>query len=238
MLSLLLVSASVVLGAVAQAVSGIGFVLVCGPLLVAALGPHEGVRLAVLLSLVVNVAVLARTRRAADVPTALLLLLPAAVALPLAALALRHTPDRVAAAVAGASAVAGALALASGLRWRAAEGRLGAVVAGLLSGAMNAAAGIGGPAIALYAANARWPVAAMRSTAQVYFLGLNVVALLSLGLPHQSAPFLAACVLALGVGLAVGTVAAGRVSESAARRLTLTLAAVGGAVVLVRSLLG
>ncbi len=237
MLSLLLVTAAVALGAIAQAVSGIGFVLACGPFLVAVLGPHEGVRLAVLLSLVVNVAVLSRTWRSADVPRALLLLVPAGLSLPLAALALRHTPDRVAAAVAGASALLGALALASGLRWRAAEGRAGAVGAGLLSGAMNAAAGIGGPAIALYATNAGWPVAAMRSTAQVYFLGLNVVALLSLGLPHQSRPFVAACLLALVLGLAVGGLVARRVSEPAARRLTLLLAAVGGAVVLARSLL-
>ena len=65
---------AVLVGAMAQSVSGIGFVLVCGPLLVAALGPDDGVRLAVVLSLTVNVAVLARTWRAAELRTALLLL--------------------------------------------------------------------------------------------------------------------------------------------------------------------
>jgi uncharacterized membrane protein YfcA len=53
----LFAAVAVLVGAVAQSVSGIGFVLVCGPLLVAALGAHDGVRLAVVLSLVVNLAV-------------------------------------------------------------------------------------------------------------------------------------------------------------------------------------
>jgi uncharacterized membrane protein YfcA len=226
---------AVLLGAVAQSVSGIGFVLVCGPLLVAALGPDDGVRLAVVLSLAVNAAVLARTWRQADLRTAILLLLPAAVATPVAARLLRSAPDRLAEGLAGASAVLGATALAVGLRWRSARGRAGAVLAGVVSAAMNVAAGIGGPAIALYAGNADWPATAMRSTAQVYFLGLNVVALASLGIPHVAGGLLAGCVAALVVGLLLGAVVARRLAEPTARRLTLSLAALGGLVVLVRS---
>ena len=57
------VVASVLVGALAQSVSGIGFSLVCGPLLVAALGPADGVRLGVLLSLALNVVLVVRFRR-------------------------------------------------------------------------------------------------------------------------------------------------------------------------------
>ena len=46
---------AVLVGTLAQSISGIGFALVCGPLLVAALGPQDGVRLSVLLSLVLDV---------------------------------------------------------------------------------------------------------------------------------------------------------------------------------------
>lgn len=231
----LLTALAVLAGAVAQSVSGIGFVLVCGPLLVAALGPADGVRLAVVLSLLVNLAVLARTREEAELRPALLLLVPAVVATPLVAWALRSAPERLAAGLAGASAVVGAAALAAGVRWHAARGRVGAVGAGVVSAAMNVAAGIGGPAIALYAGNAGWPATAMRSTAQVYFLGLNVVAVVSLGLPHVGAGLFVACVAALVLGLLAGGAVARRVAESAARRLTLALAAAGGLVVLVRS---
>ncbi len=232
MLTLVLVAGAVAVGAIAQAISGIGFVLACGPLLVALLGPREGVRLAILLSLLVNLVVLSRTRRDADLRTAGLLLIPAALSLPVAAAALRQAPERVAAAVAGGSALVGALALAAGLRWPAATGRAGAVGAGLLSGAMNAAAGIGGPAIALYAANARWPAAAMRSTAQVYFLGLNAVGLVALGLPHEGWGLLVTCFAALLVGLWAGGLLAQRASETHARHLTLGLAGAGGLLVL------
>ncbi|MBK5305192.1 MAG: TSUP family transporter [Frankiaceae bacterium] len=231
-----LTALAVLVGAVAQSLSGIGFVLVCGPLLVAALGPDDGVRLAVVLSLVVNSAMLARTWRDAELRTALLLLAPAALATPLAARLLRSAPDRLAEGLAGASAVVAAAALAIGLRWRAARGRAGAVLAGIVSAVMNVAAGIGGPAIALYAGNADWPATAMRSTAQIYFVGLNVVALVSLGFPHVAGALLAGCVAALAVGLPLGAVVAQRVSEPAARRLTLSLAGVGGLVVLLRSI--
>jgi uncharacterized membrane protein YfcA len=227
---------AVLVGAMAQSVSGIGFVLVCGPLLVAALGPDDGVRLAVVLSLLVNAAVLARTWRDAELRTALLLLVPAAVATPLAARLLRSAPDRLAEGLAGASAVVGAAALAVGLRWRAARGRAGAVLAGVVSAAMNVAAGIGGPAIALYAGNADWPAKAMRSTAQVYFLGLNAVALVSLGLPHVGGGLLLGCAAALVAGLLLGASLVQRVAEPTARQLTLSLAALGGLVVLVRSI--
>jgi uncharacterized membrane protein YfcA len=232
----LLTALAVLVGAVAQSISGIGFVLVCGPLLVVTLGATEGVRLAVVLSLVVNLAVLARTWRRAELRVALLLLVPAAVATPLIAWLLRSASSRLEAALAGASAVLGAAALAAGLRWRAARGRTGAIGAGIVSAAMNVTAGIGGPAIALYAANAEWPATAMRSTAQVYFLGLNVVALASLGWPDVSPGVLVACGAALVAGLLLGAGAARRVAEPVAKRLTLALAAGGGLTVLVRSL--
>ncbi|GAC1440142.1 MAG: sulfite exporter TauE/SafE family protein [Mycobacteriales bacterium] len=227
---------AVLLGAAAQSVGGIGFVLVCGPLLVAALGPADGVRLAVVLSLLVNVAVLARTRKHADLRMALALLLPAAVATPLMAFLLRSAPARLAAGLAGTAAIVGAAALAVGLRWPGARGRPGAVGAGIISAAMNVAAGIGGPAIALYARNADWPVTAMRSTAQVYFLGLNLVALVSLGAPRVHAPLIIGCLAALATGLLLGELVTRWVSEPSARRCTLALAAAGGAAVLARAL--
>lgn len=227
-----LVALAVGLGALAQSVSGIGFALVSGPLLVAALGPADGVRLAVLLSLLVNVAVLSRTARHADLRDALLLLVPAVLATPVLVRLLRGVPERAAEALAGVATVLGATALASGLRWRAAGGSTGAMATGVVSAAMNVIAGVGGPAVALYAVAAGWPASALRSTGQVYFLVLNLVAVASLGLPGVSAGLATGCVVALAGGLAVGSVAAPRVPEHAARRVTLLLAGAGGLVVL------
>jgi uncharacterized membrane protein YfcA len=229
---------AVAAGALAQSVSGIGFALVCGPLLVAALGPTDGVSLAVALSMLVNVAVLARSVRQASLRDALLLAVPAVLATPLLVRLLSRAPERLATVLAGAATVAGAVALGVGLRWHRAGGRAGAVGAGLLSAAMNVVAGIGGPAVALYAANAGWPADAMRSTGQVYFLALNVVALAALGLPEVSGALAAACVTALVAGLLAGGPVAARVPDRAARRTTLALAGLGGLVVLLRAVVG
>src|SRR6476646_11309533 len=61
--TLLLAAIAVAVGAAAQSVSGIGFALVGGPLLFTVFGAREGVRVAVVLSMLVNVGVLAREHR-------------------------------------------------------------------------------------------------------------------------------------------------------------------------------
>lgn len=231
-----LVVLAVAVGALAQSVSGIGFTLVSGPLLITVLGPVQGVRLSVALSLLINLTVLARTRRQASLPDALRLLLPAALATPVLVRLLRTVPERTAQVLAGAAILTAALLLAGGVRWRAAGGRAGAVGAGVVSAAMNVLAGVGGPAVALYATNAGWPAAAMRSTGQLYFLAANLVALAFLGPPQVSGALLAACVVSLAVGLLAGGRLAARVAEARARQVTLALAALGGLVVLAQAL--
>lgn len=229
---------AVALGALAQSVSGIGFSLVCGPLLVAALGPADGVRLAIVLSLGLNLVLLARHRTDLDRRGALLLLVPTALTVPVFAVLLRDLPERPAAALAGGTIVLLTLLLAAGVRWRAARGAAGAAVTGVAAAATTVVASVSGPPVALWAANAGWSADVQRATLQAYFLGVNVVALASLGTPAVPLGLLGACAVALVVGLAVGAPVARFVSERAARRTTLVLAGVGGAVVLLRAVLG
>ncbi len=229
---------AVVLGALAQSVSGIGFVLVCGPLLVAALGPADGVRLAVLLSLLLNVALLTRLWRLVDVPRTLQLLVPGVLATPLLAVGIRSVPARPAAALAGGVVLAGVAVLASGLRWEAARGPGGAAAAGVLGAAGNVVAGVAGPVTALWAANAEWRAEVARASLQAVFLGLNCVALPALGLPDVSGRLLLACLVGMVTGSLLGIPLAHRVGEQGARRTTLGLAAAGGVAVLVRAAVG
>ena len=229
---------AVLVGTLAQSVSGIGFALVCGPLLVAALGPQDGVRLAVLLSLVLNVVLLARLWREVELRTTLLLLVPAALTTPVFAVLSRRLPERAGAAAAGAVVVVGVTVLALGLRWHAARGRRGAVAAGVLGALTNVLAGVAGPVVALWAANADWPQQVQRASLQAFFLGLNCVALPSLGAPSVGAGLLAGALAALAAGALLGAPLAHRVGEITARRTTLALAGAGGAVVLVRAAVG
>jgi uncharacterized protein len=229
---------AVLVGTLAQSVSGIGFALVCGPLLVAALGAQDGVRLAVLLSLVLNVVLLVRLWRLVDVRTTLLLLAPAALTTPLFAVLARELPERTGAAAAGTVVVVGVGVLALGLRWHAARGRRGAVAAGVLGALTNVLAGVAGPVVALWAANAEWPQRVQRASLQAFFLGVNCVALPSLGTPRVGPYLLLGCLAALAGGALLGAPLASRVGEATARRTTLALAGAGGAVVLVRAALG
>jgi uncharacterized membrane protein YfcA len=229
--------AAVALGAMAQAASGIGFALVCGPLLIATQGQDNGVRLVVLLSAVLNTAILVREHPDVRYADGAALLVPAVVATPLLVPLVRRVDDAAATALAGVLTTAAAVVLLAGLRARALHGRVGAALAGVVSAAMNVLAGIGGPAAALYAANAGWPAPATRSTLQAYFLVLNVVTLLAFGLPSVSAPVAAALIVAIAAGYLVGTVATRRMGEVTARRTTLLLAAAGGLAAVVRALL-
>ena len=63
-MTLLVAALAFTLGAAAQSVSGIGFALVSGPLLFTVFGAREGVRVAVVLSMLVNAGVLVREHRA------------------------------------------------------------------------------------------------------------------------------------------------------------------------------
>jgi len=221
-------------GAVAQSVSGIGFALVSGPLLFTVFGPREGVRAAVVLSMLVNVAVLIREHRAVMVRRVLPVLIAALASTPLLAHVLSSVHTDALRAAAGGVIVVGAVLVAAG-RTRD-SGVVGGVVAGLVSATMNVLASAGGPAVAVYATGARWDPARMRATLQAYFLCLNVVTVLTLGAPDWSAHRAVVLVAALLAGSVVGAVLAPRVSHRLARAVTLLLAAVGGLAVLVSGL--
>jgi uncharacterized membrane protein YfcA len=227
--TLVLAGLAVAAGAVAQAVTGLGFSLVSAPLLIALAGPRDGVRLNLVLSVLVNLALLGPQRHDVRQRDVVRLLVPAAVVTPLAAWATRRADTDVLLVVAGALTVASVAALLAGLRLR----RSSATVAGALSGVMNTVAGIGGPVVAIHALHERWPAVERRATFQLYFLGLNLVGLVALG-PKWPSPVL---LLGLAVGWLVGRRVAPLVPEETARTATLVVAAAGGLVAAGRGLL-
>jgi uncharacterized membrane protein YfcA len=224
----------VAVGALAQSISGIGFALVGGPLLFTVFGPREGVRVAVVLSMMVNIAVLVREHRAVMVRRVLPVLVTALAVTPLLVHLLADVDTGALRAAAGAVIVVGVVLVAAG-RTRD-SGIVGGVVAGLVSATMNVLASAGGPAVAVYATGARWDPTRLRATLQAYFLALNVVTVLSLGPPHWSASRATVLIAALLAGSVVGAVIAPRISARFARAATLVLAAAGGLAVLISAL--
>lgn len=235
-MTLALAAVAVAIGAAAQSISGIGFALVSGPLLFTVFGAREGVRVAVVLSMLVNVAVLTREHRSVMWRRVLPVLVTALAATPLLVHVLADAHPRLLRAAAGAVIVLGAALVASG---RSADvGLPGGIAAGLASATMNVLASAGGPAVAVYATGARWEPTGLRATLQAYFLSLNVVTLLTLGPPHQDPGRLAILAVALVIGALAGARMAPRLPTGVARVATLVLAAGGGIGVLVSALVG
>ena len=87
----------------------------------------------------------------------------------------------------------------------------------------------------LFALNARWPPERTRPTMQLFFLGLNLVTLMSLGWPARVPVGL---VVAFAVGVAGGAILSGRPSSAAVRSATLAIAALGSGLAILRGLTG
>jgi uncharacterized protein len=222
---------AVAAGAIAQAVTGLGFSLVSAPFLIATLGRAEGVRLNLVLSGALNLVLLAGERRQVRWRAAFIVLMPAALATPLLAWTFNRVDGRTLAIVAGVLTVVSAAALSVGVRVRSAGGRLGAAITGVISAGMNVLAGIGGPPVAMYAVNAEWSPDEVRPTLQAYFLGLNAVGIVALGLPHVSLlPW-----VGLAVGWLAGLVVVRRLPLSIVRPAILLVAAAGGIVAILRA---
>ncbi len=148
---------SVVLAAATQRITGLGFALVSAPLLVLASGPITGVLLANLLSLITNLAVLAQTWRQVDLRRVLLLAVPALCFVPVGQFVARLLSPAVLMVGIGGLVLAALAAVRLLQRTVVFSGKGGAIAAGALSGFMNVTAGVGGPAMALYALASKWP---------------------------------------------------------------------------------
>lgn len=232
----ILLALAVATGAFAQSVTGIGLALVGGPAMFMVLGPIEGVRVMLVLSLVFSVSYLLRHWRQVLKREALRLLVPGAVATVPTAIVFRAVDARAAAVVAGLGIVVAVVVVARGYvsPWLATAP--GAVVAGAVSGAMNSLSSNAGPVAVLYGRNARWPLSSTTATLQAYYVALNLVTIPSMGLP-RSAAVLPLGVAAMAVGLLAGLVAAPRMPPELVRGATLVLAGAGGGATVVVALM-
>ncbi|MGH3502285.1 MAG: TSUP family transporter [Nocardioidaceae bacterium] len=229
------VAVAVAAGAAAQTVTGIGLVLVCGPVLVLLVGPAEAVRVALVVSLALNVVLVARQPAGVQLRQVGRLALPGAAAVVVLGVLLRDTGDRLSAGLAGVAMLIAAALMWRGHRWPWLSTPGGTLTAGAASGAMNVVCAVGGPFAALYAVNSGWTPGARVVTLQAYFAVVNIIALATLGFPRHAVA-LAAAGAGLAVGVLIGRSVARRLAASHTRRLVLLLAAAGGATVLVQAL--
>lgn len=234
---MLLVAAGVLLGAAVQRVTGLGFGLVSGPLLVLALGPVTGVTLANVVSLLANLVLLAMTWRHVDLRRTALLVVPALLAVPVGAWVVRSLSAPVLSVVIGTTVLVALTAVLVSRRARVLQGRSGAVVAGAMSGLMNSTAAVGGPAVTVYAVSTGWRGPSFVGSLQLYFAAVNAAALLAKGLPDLELTTWGVAAGALVVGSVAGQLLARRISFEQAFPVVIGLALLASSLTVVRGLL-
>lgn len=208
--------------------AGIGFGLLAAPGLVLLMGPVHGVALVNCAGVVIGAAGLAASWRRVRLRTMVPLVAAAALTVPLGTWFALRLPDPVLLAVCGTLMTAAVLLVLCGARFRSLRGRGGAVAAGAASGFMNSAAGAGGPALSVYAANAGWTAAEFVPNAQFYGLAVNLMSALAKGLPRLSPPGWLLVAGTMCGGIVLGQFLAARTPEKGARRIILGLALAGG----------
>ena len=229
------VTGAVGLAAAAQVLSGVGFALIASPLLIAALGHLEGLRLTLLLSVVLNVIVLTHNIRAVRWGDALRLFIPAAVLVVPTLVVSAHLSSAAVSAAAGLVILFAVGLVAGGRRAGWVQRPVGAVAAGATSGVLNVLAGTSGPPVALFVAHRGWPPRVAAATLQAYALPLNVLTLAVIGLPTTQPGRLVWAAVGLLVGAAAGWPLVTRVTPARVRALTLTVAAAGATLLVIQA---
>lgn len=230
----LIIAAGVFCASVCQALTGLGFSLVLAPILILAIGYSGGLQLTFLLGTVVSAALLATQWRDVHLPGLAWLFLPAVVSAPLWWFLLGHLAAGLGSRIAGVVAIGVAVLIATKARVRALEGPRGAVLAGVTSGGMMVAGGIGGPPLAMYAVNSGWSQPKSVAMLNCFFFPVGALMLLMGGLPTVGPSALAVAAAAMLAGLLAGIGVSRRVSQQSALRVTLALAAIGGLSLLLR----
>ena len=234
----LLLGTAVLVGASVQRLAGIGFALVAAPALVLLLGPAEGVLLANCASGAISVVGLAAGWRDVRLASMGPLVAAAACTVPAGAWTAARLPAPLLLIGMGALVSAAVLLVMRGTRLPALRGLKGALAAGAAGDFMNSSAGVGGPAVSLYAVNAGWTVREFVPNAQFYGILVNAFSLAAKGLPHLTGPAWTLAAAGVAGGALAGRLLAARIPEHRARPLVLLLALAGGLTTLAKGVWG
>ena len=219
--------ATAVLAGVVRGFAGFGSAMILTPVFSAFYGPTVGVPVCLLIEFCISLPLLRRAWPLVDWRQIALLLVAAAVGVPIGVWLLAWAdPAPMRWAISGI--VLGAvLLLASGWRYAGKPVLAGTLSAGVASGFLNGLAGMAGPPVAFYYLAGAGAAAAIRASFIVYFAAVDLVALAGLtvrGLMTLQALLLAAIFVLpyIGGGL-VGERLFKLASESFFRRLALVI---------------
>ncbi|KUM40859.1 sulfite exporter TauE/SafE family protein [Arthrobacter sp. EpRS71] len=243
MLTTGLVLGAVLMGAGMQRVTGMGFALVAAPFLVLLLGPAEGVVLVNVCGAVTAGAIIFRVKRDIDWKRYVALAASALLGIIPAAILVRYLPPPVLEISIGVTLAVGLTVLLVMKSAVLPQRRRYLLTAGGLSGFMNTAAGVGGPAVSIYSIATRWQHKSFAATMQPYFFTIGAFSLISKAVTAPASFPVLPMTMWLGVaaaclvGLVLGDLASRRVSTKAAQILLIVLAYLGAAATIIRGVL-
>lgn len=207
--------------------AGFGAAMIMTPVFSALYGPSIGVALCLLLELAVALPLVPSVVRLVDWRRIGLLLLAAAVGVPLGNFALTWSDPQPMRWVISAIVLSAVVLLASGWRFAGRPRAAATLAAGASSGFLNGLAGMAGPPIAFYYLAGDESVTRVRANLTTYFVFVDLVAIatfISRDLVEWDTAILALC---LAPAVILGGIAGGRLfplaSESFYRRLALGL---------------
>jgi uncharacterized membrane protein YfcA len=225
---------AVVAGALAQRLAGLGFGLLVSPVLVVLLGPFDGVMIINLCGATSSLLILSRVWRHVHWRRYFGLALAAVAGVLPGAWLASNVPEAPLEICIGVLLIIALLASQRLTRsaWHA-SGPVPLVSLGFSSGLMNAAAGVGGPAITAYAIATRWEQKSFSATLQPYFVTTGLTSLVSkYVLSGGHVPALEGwqwlgILAAMITGIVAGDLLTGRVRPGAVRRIVVAIAYLG-----------
>lgn len=229
------IALAILIGAMAQRVSGLGFALTVAPVLVLLIGPFDGVLVVNLAGAVSAAIVISRVWRRIDWRQFSYLTLPALLAvIPGAYISVLLGGPELQITVGFILVIALSISVLVNKAQKTVPQFRAAVLTGTASGLMSATAGIGGPGVAVYSVLTRWEQRSFAATIQPFFVCLGVTAFVTKvllseqGLPDYDWwvwPLIISCTL---VGLALGEWVSGFVSVRIARISVIVISYLGG----------
>jgi len=237
-------AAGVVLGTVFQRVTGMGFALLMAPFFAIVFGPYEGILLMNLGGAVSSLLMVSRVWRDVDWGRFFIITSAAIPSGIMAGLVITRLDAPTLQILVGVVLILG---LSASLFHKPAPARSSpsglAFAAGAVSGFTNAAAGIGGPPVGIYAQATGWPQRNFAATLQPVFFVISVSAfasktIISGGLPGLEWWIYPSMVVFIVVGLTLGELSRKWIDDRLARFVVIVFCYFGAASAIVDGVVG
>jgi uncharacterized protein len=231
---LVVIAASLLVAAIVQGLSGLGFALVAAPSISLLIPGSQAIGLVNFLAFFQAIWQIWRETGTVQWPIMKRFVPALSVGVFVGFLGVRFLGNDIRPLIVAISSLASLGAL---LFWHPAGHKGTAIIAGIWGGSVTTYAGVGGPAIAAYLIKQGWNHADYIRTQMVVFAGLSLVSIPVLGLPPMIWWQIALAILIVFLGSTIGIVARRRVPAGSARRLTEVVIFVVATYALIRSLM-